>query len=182
MKSVKVIKYSVICLWKLIVQVSVVLRKIAGGSDWRFDNLSGGHLLTLKMTAAQAVETSVTSTNSLSQGYNNLDDQLPQTCHDSPRFKPFTLKYSVYGTLRIIFFKYSKLDNPCSLSWFLSSLQNNQDFIDNNYLKWWKKFLKTLINEDIIVTPETFEIYHNNITMETFKELIREDLPSYFVF
>ena len=47
--------------------------------------------LTLKMTAAKAVETSVTSTNSLSQDYTNLDDQLPQTCHDSPRFKPFTL-------------------------------------------------------------------------------------------
>ena len=32
------------------------------------------------MTAAKAVETSVTSTNSLSQDYTNLDDQLPQTC------------------------------------------------------------------------------------------------------
>ena len=49
-------------------------------------------LLTLKMTAAKAVEMSVTSTNSLSQDYNNLEDQLPQTCHDSPRFKPFTLQ------------------------------------------------------------------------------------------
>ena len=47
--------------------------------------------LTLKMTAAKAVETSVTSTSSLSQDYTNLDDQLPLTCHDSPRFKPFTL-------------------------------------------------------------------------------------------
>ena len=46
--------------------------------------------MTLKMTAAKAVETSVTSTNSLSQDYTNLDDQLPQTCHNSPRFKPFT--------------------------------------------------------------------------------------------
>ena len=44
------------------------------------------------MTAAKAVKTSVTSTNSLSQDYTNLDDQLPQTCYDSPRFKPFTLK------------------------------------------------------------------------------------------
>ena len=44
------------------------------------------------MTAAKAVETSVSSTNSLSQDYTNLDDQLPQTCHDSPRFKPFTVK------------------------------------------------------------------------------------------
>ena len=45
----------------------------------------------LKMTAAKAIETSVNSTNSLSRDYTNLDDQLPQTCHDSPRFKPFTL-------------------------------------------------------------------------------------------
>ena len=29
------------------------------------------------MTAAKAVEVSVTSTNSLSQDYTNLDDQLP---------------------------------------------------------------------------------------------------------
>ena len=28
----------------------------------------------------------------LSQDYTNLDDQLSQTCHDSPRFKPFTLR------------------------------------------------------------------------------------------
>ena len=33
------------------------------------------------MTAAKAVKTSVTSTNSLSQDYTNLDNQLPQTCH-----------------------------------------------------------------------------------------------------
>ena len=32
------------------------------------------------MTATKAVKTSVTSTNSLSQDYTNLDDQLPQTC------------------------------------------------------------------------------------------------------
>ena len=37
-------------------------------------------LLTPKMTAAKAVETSVTSTNSLSEVYTNLDDQLPQIC------------------------------------------------------------------------------------------------------
>ena len=45
----------VTCLWRLIVQVSVVLRKTVGESD-----------------------------------YTNLDDQPQQTCHDSPRFKPFT--------------------------------------------------------------------------------------------
>ena len=54
-------------------------------------NLTFTLLLTLKMTAAKAVETSVTYTNSPSQDYTNLDNQLPQTYHDSPRFKPFTL-------------------------------------------------------------------------------------------
>ena len=39
-----VIKIIATCLWKLIVQVSVVLRKTVGGSDWRFDSLGGGHL------------------------------------------------------------------------------------------------------------------------------------------
>ena len=43
-------------------------------------NLTFTLLLTLKMTAAKAVKTSVISTNSLSQDYTNLDDQLPQTC------------------------------------------------------------------------------------------------------
>ena len=43
------------------------------------------------MTAAEAVETSVTSTNSLSQDYTNLDDHFSQTTIDTPRFKPFTL-------------------------------------------------------------------------------------------
>ena len=28
---------------------------------------------------------------SLSQDYTNMDDQPPQICHDSPRFKPFIL-------------------------------------------------------------------------------------------
>ena len=37
-------------------------------------NLTFTLLLTLKMTAAKAVETSVTSTKSLSQDYSNLDD------------------------------------------------------------------------------------------------------------
>ena len=41
------------------------------------------------MSAAEAVETSVT--NSFSQDYSNLDDQLPLKCTGSPGFKPFTL-------------------------------------------------------------------------------------------
>ena len=33
----------------MIVQVSVVLRKTIGGSDWRFDSFSGGHLQSQKL-------------------------------------------------------------------------------------------------------------------------------------
>ena len=43
------------------------------------------------MTAAKAVETEVTNTNSLSRDYTNLDDRISQTSIDTPRFKPFTL-------------------------------------------------------------------------------------------
>ena len=63
------------CWWKLIYQVNEVVRKIV--SDWRFDGLSGGHLWTLKMNAATAVEKSIT--NSLSHDYTNLADQLLPT-------------------------------------------------------------------------------------------------------
>ena len=48
--------------------------------------------LTLRLTAAVAVETSVATTcNSLSQDHTNLDDYISQTSIDTPRFKPFTL-------------------------------------------------------------------------------------------
>ena len=52
-------------------------------------------LLTLKMTAADAVETSVTTINSLPQDFTNLDDQPSQTLTDTPGFKPFTLLRSL---------------------------------------------------------------------------------------
>ena len=52
--------------------------------------------MTLKMTAAEAIETSVTTiNNSLSQDFTNLDDQPSQTLTDTPGFKPFTLYVSV---------------------------------------------------------------------------------------
>ena len=47
--------------------------------------------LTLKMTTAQLVETSVTN-NSLSKDYPQPDDHTRQT-FDTPRFKPFTINY-----------------------------------------------------------------------------------------
>ena len=48
-------------------------------------------VMTLKMTVAEAVETSVSITNSLSQDHTNLDDHISQTSIDTPRFKPFIL-------------------------------------------------------------------------------------------
>ena len=42
--------------------------------------------LTVRMTTAEAVETSVTTNNSLSQAYTNLDDHISQTSIDIPRF------------------------------------------------------------------------------------------------
>ena len=45
--------------------------------------------MTLKMTTAQVVETSVTVTNSSFQNYTHPDDHTRQTT-DTPGFKPFT--------------------------------------------------------------------------------------------
>ena len=48
--------------------------------------------LTLKMTTAQVVETSVTvNNNSLIQDYVQPDDQTQPTFEMTPGFKPFTL-------------------------------------------------------------------------------------------
>ena len=74
----------------LLVRVNVVLnRTVVVDSDWRFDNLCGSHLqsqsefrvtLTLKMTTAQVVATSVTiNNNSPIQDYVNPDDQSQPT-------------------------------------------------------------------------------------------------------
>ena len=49
------------------------------------------------MTTAKGVETSV---NSPSQDYTNLDDQLPQTCSDTPEFKPFTFDFIVVQNIK----------------------------------------------------------------------------------
>ena len=48
--------------------------------------------LTLKMTTAQVVETSVTVNNSPIQDYVHLDDQTQPTFEMTPGFKPFTMK------------------------------------------------------------------------------------------
>ena len=46
--------------------------------------------MTLKMTTAQVVETSVTFTNSSFQNYTHPDDHTTRTT-DTPGFKPFTI-------------------------------------------------------------------------------------------
>ena len=51
------------------------------------------------MTAAEAVETSVTTINSISQDFTNLDDQPSQTLTDTPGFKPFTLLHDILLSL-----------------------------------------------------------------------------------
>ena len=48
--------------------------------------------LTLKMTTAQVVETSVTVNNSPIQDYVHPDDQTQPTFEMTPGFKPFTKK------------------------------------------------------------------------------------------
>ena len=61
--------------------------------------------LTLKMTAAQVVETSVTvNNNSPIQDYVHPDDQTQPTFEMTPGFKPFTVKHSL-STKSKAFFK-----------------------------------------------------------------------------
>ena len=51
--------------------------------------------LTLKMTTAQVVETSVTvNNNSPTQDYVHPDDQTQPTFEMTPGFKPFTIYFS----------------------------------------------------------------------------------------
>ena len=59
--------------------------------EWQ--RLTATFHLTLMMTSAQVVETSVTTTdNSPSQGYNHPDDQTT-LLHVTPGFKPFTVQH-----------------------------------------------------------------------------------------
>ena len=53
--------------------------------------------LTLKMTTAQVVETSVTvNNNSPIQDYVHLDDQTQPTLEMTPGFRPFTVLITVW--------------------------------------------------------------------------------------
>ena len=55
--------------------------------------------MTLKMTTAQVVETSVTVTNSSFQNYTHPDDHTKQTT-DTPGLKPFTILKFCYDILQ----------------------------------------------------------------------------------
>ena len=62
--------------------------------------------LTLKMTTAQVVETSVTvNDNSPIQDYVNPDDQTQPTFEMTPGFKPFTKKLVIYYNITAILCK-----------------------------------------------------------------------------
>ena len=78
----------------MIVRVNVALNGIVVvDSNWHFDNLIQ-LTLTLKMTTAQVVETSVTQTvnnNSPIQDYVHPDDQTQPTYEKTPRFKRLTV-------------------------------------------------------------------------------------------
>ena len=54
----------------------------------------------VKVDRPETVETSVTTINSLSQDFINLDDQPSQTLTGTPGFKSFTLKYTILFSLR----------------------------------------------------------------------------------
>ena len=74
--------------------------------------------MTLKMTTAQVVETSVTVTNSSFQNYTHPDDHTTRTT-DTPGFKPFTIINIVitYTLLLIDYFilMFHALTTPFSL-------------------------------------------------------------------
>lgn len=81
----------------IVQQVSIVLRRTAvSGGDRRFDNLSGSHhqsQVTLMMTLARAVETSVDHTTSNSPSQDNTHpDIITLPFHVTPASKPFTAK------------------------------------------------------------------------------------------
>ena len=66
--------------------------------------------LTLKMTTAQVVETSVTvNNNSPIQDYVHADDQTLPTFEMTPGFKPFTTDVSVCFRLPLVAFPYKAL-------------------------------------------------------------------------
>ena len=73
--------------------------------------------LTLKMTTAQVVETSVTN-NSLSKDYPHLDDNARQTT-DTPGFKLLTMKECLFVCLFVCLLVF-----VCLLTYLLAAVHS----------------------------------------------------------
>ena len=69
--------------------------------------------MTLKMTTAQVVETSVTVTNSSFQNYTHPDDRARQTT-DTPGFKPFTTS----GYIKFKFTSFANIEGTAKKTQF----------------------------------------------------------------
>ena len=65
--------------------------------------------LTLKMTTAQVVETSVTVNNSPIQDYVHPDDQTQPTLEMTPGFKPFTDRFQCSNVYKAKPWKHRRL-------------------------------------------------------------------------
>ena len=86
--------------------------------------------MTLKMTTAQFVETSVTVTNSSFQNYTHPDDHATRTT-DTPGFKPFTMTRIYTNTeFKQYYFYYKYLD----VSEGMSSLSDDKQKQINDQL------------------------------------------------
>ena len=73
--------------------------------------------MTLKMTTAQVVETSVIVTNSSFQNYTHPDDHTTRTT-DTPGFKPFTIHTCIAEILKI-------KSNKIRKGWLFGSSKNH---------------------------------------------------------
>ena len=96
--------------------------------------------LTLMMTSAQVVETSVTTTdNSPSQDYTHPDDQTT-LLHVTPVFKPFTVKNCLYRNDEDILLYYDKtiidVSLKCQSKHVLDSKECKSWFDANMYLRY----------------------------------------------
>ena len=101
--------------------------------------------LTLKMTAAQVVETSVTvNNNSPIQNYVHLDNQIQPTFETTPGFKPsqnflkLLLTHKLYHFWSVFVHLSSQVDNyllhqGIFYVWLLDCVHYNEDFIKSRF-------------------------------------------------
>ena len=86
------------CLRKLIVQVSVVLRKTVGWSDWHFDSLSSGHLG--RCFGLDSVKnTSINSLWSISDFFNSKDSKYLAICKPQGQHHWPTRSWNIFTRL-----------------------------------------------------------------------------------